>query len=109
MRVAMVELATAHNYAQDVRCDRWQFAVEIEHLTAMGLTADDIRWLVARSYIEVAREVSRYSDTLRKFQPLRSVRFGKKTCFVITAAGLRLITVEPRRTMLQPTSVRKAA
>ena len=109
MRPGMLELVVAHEYAQDVRTDPWQFAVEVTHLTAMGLTAEDIRWLVARRYIAVAREVSRFDDPERKFQPIQSVRFGKRACFIVTAAGLRLTTADPERSASHLAPLRKAA
>ena len=78
-------------------------------MTASGLTSDEIRSLVARGYIEPATEVTRPSDTTRKFRPIRKIHFGDKTCFVVTAAGLRLTTTQPDRTTSRQPPLRRAA
>ncbi len=71
MKTAIVELAIAHDYACDVECDPWQFAVEISRLMELGLTASDLRWLVEKGYVTHAREVTQPSD-------LAQVRSGRE-------------------------------
>jgi hypothetical protein len=93
-QAAIVQLAEAHDYARDMQCQQWHFAVEIESLKALGLTSYDLRWLLSRGYIEHAREITAPNDTARKFRSPRSANFTSRSCFVLTAAGLRLTTTE---------------
>jgi hypothetical protein len=86
-------LAEARDYAYDMQCDLWDFAVEIEALQACGLSAADLCWLVSHGYAEQRQEVTRRRDPARRFRPARSFDFSKRTCFVVTSAGLRLTTV----------------
>ena len=92
---AVVQLAEAHDYACDVQAELWQYAVEIESLLATGATLDDLACLVQEGQVEHAREVTRPGDAARRFAPARGLNFSKRTCFVLTAAGLRLTCVTP--------------
>ena len=93
---AVVQLAEAHDYAQDAQAEAWQFAVEIESLVALGATLDDLSQLVHGGHVEYACEVTRPGDALRRFAPPRGLGFARRTCFVLTEAGLRLTSVGPR-------------
>jgi hypothetical protein len=95
MQRAVVELAEAHDYALDARAEPWQFAVEIESLLALGATLEDLTWLVQGGYAEHAREVTRCGDSSRRFSQPRGLKFTRKTCFLMTPAGLRLTCVTP--------------
>ena len=86
----MVRLAEAYDYARDMQCDLWDFAVEIEALTAIGLSLDDLRWLVTSGYVRHGREVTRPSDAARRFRPARNLNFTKTDVFC--AGGCRTAT-----------------
>lgn len=101
IQAAIVKLAEAYDYARDMQCDLWDFAVEIDALTALGLSVDDLRWLVASGYVRHGLEVTKRSDAARNFNPDRDLDFSKKTCFVITDAGLRMTTTVPVESRLQ--------
>jgi hypothetical protein len=90
-QVALSKLARAYVYAADVNCDAWQFAVEVDRLFAIGITTSTLRWSVTKGFAAHAVEVTRPNDTSRKFRSGRSLAFTKKTCFVITDAGLSLV------------------
>lgn len=91
---ALVQLAHADACARGAQCSPWEFAVEIESLIAEGLTTSDLRWLVRMGYVEHAYEVTRARDTARRFQPCRNLAFAKRTCFVLTEAGVRLAAAQ---------------
>ena len=91
----MGQLTHAKECARDASREIWDFAVEIDALTAMGLTADDIRWLVTNGYVRHGQEVTKQSDAARNFHPVRDLTFTKQACFVVTDAGLRLTTAVP--------------
>ena len=72
----------------------WDFAVEMDNLLAAGLSTSDLRWLVRRGYLEHGYEVTRPQDVARRFRPCRNLAFAERTCFVLTEAGLCLVTPE---------------
>ena len=94
LRSVLVQLAHADACARDAQCSPWEFAVEIESLTAEGLTTSDLRWLVRKGYVEHAQEVTRARDKARRFQSCCNLAFAPRTCFVATEAGLRLAALE---------------
>ncbi len=102
---AIVQLAEAYDYAYDVRADRWQYAVEIEALRRLGLTARDLKWLVNNKYAKHAREVTKPEDRLRKFRPSRTLVLTDRSCFVTTTAGMALTTIE----VIRPMAAQRAA
>ncbi len=90
----------AHEAAQ---CNPWEFAVEIENFIVEGLTTSDLRWLAMMGYVEHAVEVTRSHNTARKFQSCRNLAFTKRSCFVLTEAGIRLATMHcPQPPLLSP-------
>jgi len=95
IQAAILRLAEAYNYARDTHCDLWDFAVEIDVLTAIGLSVDDLRWLVASGYARHRLEVTRRNDAARSFLPAQDLNFTKKTCFVLTDAGLGMTVTAP--------------
>ena len=59
---ALRVLHDAYEYALDVQTDRWNFAIELEDLLALGLTNSDLRWLLLKGYVETARETTLPGD-----------------------------------------------
>ena len=90
LKTVLSQLAKALACARQTDTDPWQFAVEIEHLIADGLTTSDLRWLVSRGYTSHAYEVTRLGDSVRKFQACCNLSFSRRTCFVLTEAGARI-------------------
>lgn len=79
----------AHQYAQNVGHDPWDFAVEIDELRQSGMSKGDLRWLVCRGYAAHAREVPSKNKSPREFRPSDSLRFHKTSCFRLTPEGLQ--------------------
>lgn len=75
-------------YAEDVGADCWEFALDLAELKAVGLTSSDLRWLVLKGYAQHARELTLPGDAQRSFRPSKSLTLSKRTCFVITEAGI---------------------
>lgn len=90
VRAALAQFAKARDYARDVQCDPWEFAIEIARLTSIGVTASDLRWLVKKGYIEHACEITRPGDAARRFQRRPNLAFTGETCFLLTDAALAL-------------------
>lgn len=81
-------LLEAFDYAQDVDCDAWEFAVSIRELQSLGIVASDLRWLVRKGFIEHASEVTVLGDNGRQFRPTGDLTFCDSTCVILTPAGV---------------------
>jgi hypothetical protein len=95
IQAALVRLAESYDYASDSQCDVWDFAVEIGELTALGLSSEQLRWLIINGYARHGCEVTKRGDAARDFRPSYSLKFTNKTCFVPTDAGLCMTTNAP--------------
>jgi hypothetical protein len=89
---AIIILAKAYEYARQTHCNLWDFAVDINTLKGIGLSPDDLRWLVDNGYAKCGQEVTRQEDVSRKFKLAQNANFTKKTCFVATNAALWFTT-----------------
>jgi hypothetical protein len=85
---ALAVLLEAYEYAADLGVDVWDFAVELRELKKLQLTNGDLRWLVLKGYVEQACETTLAGEERRSFRTVRGLTFTKRTCFVITPAGL---------------------
>ena len=100
-RAALAQLLKARDYARDVQCDPWEFAIEIDRLTNLGITTSDIRWLVKKGYVEHASEVTGPADTSRKFEGRNNLAFTKASCFLLAdsaATALKNMGPDPNAT-----------
>jgi hypothetical protein len=93
-REALALLLEAYHFAQEVNRNVWEFAVEASLLRAFGLTVNDFRWLVCKGYVEHAREVTRLGEMGRQFRANGELVFSKRTCFVLTEAGVEFLCRE---------------
>jgi hypothetical protein len=89
-QTALQILLEAHQYAHDLKCDVWQFAVEIDTLSALGLTNNDLRWLLHQNYVDQAREVTEDGNHLRQFGPNGGRKIDAFSRFILTPAGVLL-------------------
>ena len=90
-----MQLAEARDYATDVQCDPWQFALEIGSLLAAGVMTNDLPGLIGDGYIAHGREITKPGDAGRRFLKARNLGFNQRSCFVATDAGLQLTIAEP--------------
>jgi len=90
IRPALGVLLEAMHYAEQTSGDCWEFAVELDQLTALGLTGNDFRWLVRKGLVEHQREVTLEGDDGRSFRPTGDLTFPEATCFILTYAGVSL-------------------
>jgi hypothetical protein len=87
LRAGLALLWQAYQYAQDAGADPWDFALESDGLYETGLTISDLRWLVAKRFVEHGQETSFYGDPHRSFRPEIGLKFVPTTCFVLTPEG----------------------
>lgn len=87
---ALVRLLESHEYALDVGCQVWEFAVEINEFKAHGLTSSDWRWLCHKGLVEHGRERTMDEERERSFLRGGVLQLTRRTCFVLTDEGVRL-------------------
>jgi len=90
IRKSLQLLLQAWTYAEELRVDPWEFAVEIASLRRSRLTDCDLRWLICTGLVEHRHELTRPANTLRVFRPAANLALAKRSCFVATPAGLAL-------------------
>jgi hypothetical protein len=83
-------------YARDLDAHGGEFAVECEALYEAGLSAIDLRWLIARGYVETAPAVA---PTEGQHQAPSKNSGWKIACFVLTASGAALASEVVSRTL----------
>ncbi len=81
-------LLQSHDYSQELGCSVWDFAVELSDLTSLGLSRNDVRWLLGRGLIEQGTEVVPSKGCRRSFERKQDWTFGERTCFVLTSIGV---------------------
>jgi len=101
LRAGLALLRQAYLYALDAGADLWDFALENDHLYETGLTINDLRWLVAKTFVQHGREVSFYGDPHRSFRPSDGLNFVATTCFVLTPKGVEFAA----KALKEPTAV----
>ncbi len=94
--IVLAKLFRAFQYALDSQSDVWDFAVEIEELTALGASNSEFRWLLAQGYADHAQEITLPGDCRRRFRPLGRNRFPAGSCFVLSECGLETLTGQHR-------------
>src|SRR5262249_30980765 len=68
LQTALSVLLEAYEYAQDLRLDAWDFAVELSTLRPLGLTNSDCRWLVGKGLVDAGFELTLSGDERRSFR-----------------------------------------
>src|SRR5690606_11354981 len=87
---ALIELREAYEYACELETHLWDFAVEMPSLRRLHLSRNDLRWMVARGLVEHGVETTRVEDSSRTFRHPPRLLMSRKTCFVLTEAGVKL-------------------
>src|SRR5262245_34947709 len=90
-RVALGLLRQAYVYAEDAGTALWDFALEIGRLFDTGLRISDLRWLVAKGFVEHGQETSVYGSPHRSFCHGDGFFFDNTTCVVLTPSGAAFI------------------
>ena len=90
LRDGLIVLLRAFSYAQDAGADRWEFAVEIQQFYDLGLSNNELRWLVAKGLAVHGRETSSCGDARRSFEPTAGLTFSKTSALVLSESGAAL-------------------
>jgi hypothetical protein len=84
-------LAAARVAALQLRLDAWEFAIGLPELLATGLNSTEVRCLVARGLAAHALERLLRNPGHRTFRRIANFALTRRSCFVITEAGLCLL------------------
>ncbi len=87
---ALQKLARAFEFSVDCDRSKWDFAVELADLDALGVSHDELRWMIGKGLVEQAREIVESRGMGRAFEPTGGFSLAAESCFVVTAAGLQL-------------------
>ena len=87
VRKALWLLLQANDYANRINGDRWEFAIDMSQFLRLGLTENDLRFLVQIQYLDHAPEITSLGDRIRHFGPATCPFFTERTCFVLTNVG----------------------
>jgi hypothetical protein len=90
----------AAKYAMNAGLDRWDFAVDVDEVRNAGLGPTDLRWLIAKGYVDHARETDANAHEHRSFEAQHRFRFKPDSCFVLTELGVAFVRIgllEPLR------------
>lgn len=90
-RTALDHLRQAYLCAQDTGADLWDFALEIGRLFDAGLSISELRWLVAKRFVQHGQESSVYGGPHRLFRRGAGFFFDDATCVVLTPSGVAFI------------------
>jgi hypothetical protein len=87
--IALAALVEGRRYATDLQRPVWDFAVDWPQLAAAGLTINDLRWLLAKGYVDLANEIGRTGlRAPRRFRATAVGGLSPRTCIAITATGV---------------------
>ncbi len=80
-------LLQGQEYTQELGCDPWDFAVEISCLRELGLTNNDLRWLLYKNYAVQGLEVIDDKHDRRVFHSGGLLHLANESCFILTEEG----------------------
>lgn len=99
-------LLESYDYARDIGCRIWEFAVELDAFRAFELTPSDWRWLCLKGLVDHGRERVTRDEPVRSFRQGGVLRLTRRTCFVLTEDGERfarqLLAERDRRSRAVP-------
>ena len=87
LRPAIDTLIQSLDYAAQLARDPWDFAVEIDALRELGLSNNDLRWLLCKGWVHHAAEAARPEADGRAFTPISGLMLNDRCCFILTPAG----------------------
>jgi hypothetical protein len=90
LRAGLALLWRAYLCAQDTGVNVWEFGLRTCRLYETGMTASDLRWMVAKGFVEHGEETSGYDDPHRSFRRSNGYFFNNHTCLILTRSGAAL-------------------
>jgi hypothetical protein len=89
-------LLEAADYAAQRKIEPWQFAVEVDALNRVGLSNNDLRWLILHKFASHGVETTIRSCRRRCFKPIANLSLPPNSCLILTAAGVAALRSQSR-------------
>lgn len=89
MQTGLRMLWRARLLAEDLHESPWTLAVDIQELREAGISRADLQWLLRQGMIEHAIESTKRGNAARRFDPVEEPIFDVRSCFILTAIGLK--------------------
>lgn len=102
LEAAFKEFHKAQEYATELQTDLWDFAVAMPSLRRLKVFHNDLRWLVAKGFVEHALEVTMEGESKRRFQLSPGLSLRTNSCFVLTPAGAEVVRAMSRYKRRKP-------
>jgi hypothetical protein len=90
IKLALQLLMQAHDYSVELGSNCWDFAVDSSSLHELGLSKNDLRWLLHKNFAIQAHEVTEIDDDRRVFVHNGKMQLIDTSCFILTEAGIAL-------------------
>jgi hypothetical protein len=89
-------LLKSDQYAHDLECDPWQFAVEYRCLREVGFSVSDLRWLQARGWLQHAIETTAPAGSGERMfeEPTPFMVLSRRSCFLLSDSGIAAATFQ---------------
>lgn len=85
---AFAILVEAVEYAEQTNGNTWDFAIEIDRLRSLGISENDLRFLVRLELVDHASERTVSRGNGRQFVETGALSFTPRTCFILTPTGI---------------------
>lgn len=102
LRAGLALLWRAYLCAHDTGVNVWEFAMRTGRLYEAGMTAGDLRWMVAKGFVEHGEETSGYDEPHRSFRRSSGYFFNNHTCLILSPRGAALAEHVFRETPRSP-------
>lgn len=90
LKVAFETLLDAAQCAQSTQMQRWEYAVPISEMGNLGLSPNDLRWMINKRWLCHGRDLTQLRDCERKLEATEAVIFDDRSCFVLSDDGIVL-------------------
>ncbi len=90
-REALHLLLEAYDYAHALSRNVWDFALDTKTLCRGGLSVNDLRWLLCKRLLNSGVEYTLAGKGQVAVRPVGTLRFDRRSCFVLTDAGVRFV------------------
>lgn len=87
MQPGLAILLQAFDFARETSSNSWDFAVELPVLFGVGMSRNELRWLLAQRFAEHGLELPPGENDRRAVRIVKSFQFHNDSCLILTVAG----------------------
>ncbi len=81
-------LKDAQEYAQDLQCSSWEFAISLADIGATDVQIHDLRWMIRKGWIHHNGETALQPDCRLTVRPEERSKIDLGSCFIIGQGGI---------------------